>query len=188
MSAFRAVYSDWKLVKTRQTVQIIFEVPLHDADAAYEVLGGMPAPAAERWFGIAALVAGAGGPTASPSMAFGNEKDARNPGGRNALGNEMINPHRKEAGRDEPAPGRPRKGWRDIPPSQQAGIRCDEAVFAAFLKESYPDEWHESQEAAECVRLICAVESRSMLNDGPHRVIWTQLNSQFEAWKALEHA
>lgn len=81
-----------------------------------------------------------------------------------------------------------KRDWRDVPPSQQAGIRCDEPVFAAFLKESYPDEWHESQDAAECVRLICAVESRSMLNDGPFRVIWTQLNSQFEAWKQVEHA
>lgn len=81
-----------------------------------------------------------------------------------------------------------KRDWRDVPPSQQAGIRCDEPVFAAFLKENYPDEWHESQEAAECVRLICAVESRSMLNEGAHRVIWTQLNSQFEAWKQIEHA
>jgi hypothetical protein len=54
-SAFRAVYADWKLVKTRQTIQIIFEIPLNDADAAYDVLGGMPQPAAERWFGIAAI-------------------------------------------------------------------------------------------------------------------------------------
>jgi hypothetical protein len=53
--AFKATYSDWKLVKTRQVVQIVFEVPLAEADDAYELLGGMPAPASERWFGIAAL-------------------------------------------------------------------------------------------------------------------------------------
>ena len=154
-TAFKATYSDWKLVKTRQVVQIVFEVPLAEADAAYELLGGMPAPASERWFGIAAI--------------------------RNS-----------ESAKPQPVVDKPQAGakrdWRDLPPSQQAGIRCDDPVFAAFLKESYPDEWHESQETAECVRLICAVESRSMLNDGPFRVIWTQLNSQFEAWKQVEHA
>ena len=154
-AAFKATYSDWKLVKTRQVVQIVFEVPLAEADVAYELLGGMPAPATERWFGIAALR---------------NSKPAQ--------------PQPVEDKR----PAGAKRDWRDIPPSQQAGIRCDEPVFAAFLRENYSDEWHESQEAAECVRLICAVESRSMLNDGPHRVIWTQLNSQFEAWKQVEHA
>jgi hypothetical protein len=54
-AAFRATYSDWKLVKTRGVVQVILEVPLADSDAAYEVLGGMPDPSKERWFGVAAI-------------------------------------------------------------------------------------------------------------------------------------
>lgn len=155
-AAFKATYSDWKLVKTRQVVQIVFEVPLAEADSAYELLGGMPAPATERWFGIAAL---------------------RSP--------EPVKP--------QPVPDKPQAGakrdWRDIPPSQQAGIRCEEPMFISFLKEERSDDWHESQEAAECVRLICGVTSRSELSTNQKaRVIWTQLNSQFEAWKAVEHA
>lgn len=55
-SAIRATYSDLKLIKTRQCVQLIFEVPIEDFDAAYEVLGGMPVPSKERWFGIAAIL------------------------------------------------------------------------------------------------------------------------------------
>src|SRR4051794_16545955 len=54
-AAFRATYSDLKLIKTRQCVQIVFELPLADFDAAYELLGGMPNPSNERWFAIAAL-------------------------------------------------------------------------------------------------------------------------------------
>jgi len=54
-SAFKATYSDWKLVKTRGVIQIVFEVPLADADKAYEVLGGMPNFGTEQWFGIAAM-------------------------------------------------------------------------------------------------------------------------------------
>jgi len=46
-----------------------------------------------------------------------------------------------------------------------AGIRCNEMTFIAFLKEQYPDDWHEAQEVAECVRLICNVESRTELNN-----------------------
>lgn len=150
MTAFRATFSDMKLVKTRQVAQLIFEIPLSEFDAAYEVLGGMPNPASERWFGIAALA------------------------------HAKVQP---------PQPPVGKRDWRDIAPSQQAGIRCDDAVFVAFLKEKYPDEWHESVgDSAECVRLICGVESRTKLNDGAHRVLWHQLDTQFSAWKALENA
>lgn len=54
-NAFRASYSDLKLIKTRQCVQVIFELPLADFDAAYTILGGMPNAASEAWFGIAPL-------------------------------------------------------------------------------------------------------------------------------------
>ena len=53
--AFRGTYSDWRLVKTRGVVQVILEIPLADADMAYQILGGMPDASRERWFGIAPL-------------------------------------------------------------------------------------------------------------------------------------
>lgn len=145
MNAFRATYADWKLVKTRQTIQIVLEIPLHDADAAYEVLGGMPDPSKERWFGVAPLVAQQ------------EEKKARD--------------------------------WRDMKPQQQAGIRCADPTFVAFLREQHPDDWHEAPDAAECVRLICGVSSRSELETNQKsRVIWKQLDDHFGAWKAMENA
>lgn len=54
-AAFRATYSDCKLIKTRQCVQVIFEVPLADFNNAYDVLGGLPDAAKETWFAIAPL-------------------------------------------------------------------------------------------------------------------------------------
>jgi len=54
-AAFKASYADWKLVKTRACVQIIFEIPVEKANEAYEVLGGMPFAATESWFAIARL-------------------------------------------------------------------------------------------------------------------------------------
>lgn len=108
---------------------------------------------------------------------------------------QPVSPAEKESapakpGQVAPKPDRvkPAKHWRDIPPSQQAGIRCEEPMFAAFLRENYSDEWHEAPNAADCVRLICAVDSRSKLNDGPSRVNWKQLDDQFVGWKALENA
>ena len=55
MSAFRAAFADFKLVKTRSVGQFIFEVPVEDVDKALKVLGGVPKPATEAWAAIALL-------------------------------------------------------------------------------------------------------------------------------------
>lgn len=163
-TAFKATYSDWKLVKTRGVVQIVFEVPLAEADAAYELLGGMPIVASERWFGIAAIKS-----TAEENRAKPRQKDS------------SPSPH---------PGGAKRMDWRDMQPAAQAGIRCDEPSFSAFLREHYTRDWSESGlDAAECVRLICGVASRSELGTNQKaRVIWKQLDGHYAAWKALEHA
>ncbi len=153
-TAFRAVYSDWKLIKTRQVVQIIFEVPLHDADAAYELLGGMPAPAAERWFGIAAL---------APKPAQPQTVEDKRPSG-----------------------AKPRD-WRDMPYPQQAGIRINEAAFAAYLREEHPDEWHETGETDACLKFICKIESKKELaTNHKAAVLWHQIDSAYQAWRVVE--
>lgn len=83
-----------------------------------------------------------------------------------------------------------KRDWRDLQPAAQAGIRCAEPIFGAFLKEQRPDDWHESREdAAECVRLICGVATRAELGTNQKaRVIWHQLDTSYQVWKALEHA
>lgn len=161
-AAFRAVYSDFKLVKTRGVIQVIFELPVEQSDAAYEVLGGMPVAGKERWFGIAAI---------KPET-------------------EVMSPdhesNSKPATRPDQEPPRPdrAKRWNDLNPSQQAGIRCGEPAFQSFLTERYRDDFHEAAgDRAECVRLICDVSSRSELDTNHKaRVIWHQLNDQYEAW------
>jgi len=54
-AAFAATYADWKLIRTRKCIQVVFEVPLEAANEAHAALGGMPNPAAEAWFAIARL-------------------------------------------------------------------------------------------------------------------------------------
>lgn len=152
-TAFRATFSDMKIIKTRQQVQLVFELPLADFDQAYNVLGGLPNPASEQWFAIA------------------------------PLRKEVVN----ESPRPQAAPGA-KRSWQDLSPQQQAGIRCDDIAFTVFLQEERPEDWHEASDAAQCVRLICGVESRSELETNQKaRVIWHQLDQQYGAWKALEH-
>jgi len=159
MTAFRATYSDWKLIKTRGVVQVVMEVPLADADEAYDVLGGMPVHGKERWFGIAALKSTTKEAPAQPRQ-------------------------------ESPPSSRPdgaRRPWRDLSPQQQAGMHGNDPIFEAFLKEQRPDDWHEAQEAAACIRLICGVASRSeLITNHKARVIWKQLDDEFQAWRALE--
>lgn len=54
-AAFSASYSDWRLVKGRKVIQIIFEVPVEAAGHAYNVLDGMPQFGSENWFAIARM-------------------------------------------------------------------------------------------------------------------------------------
>jgi len=164
--AIRAAFADMKIVKTRQIVQLILELPLADFDAAYEVLGGLPNPANERWFAIAAIKEVMPNPPSKPSV------DAR-----------------PEPKQDTPARAKPRRDWRDLPPSQQAGIRCEEPAFREFLASERTYDWFEvgtAEPVADCVRLICGVESRSELNTNQKaRVIWHQLDDQYEAWMRI---
>lgn len=146
-AAFRGTYSDWKLVKTRGVVQVIFEVPLADADAAYSILGGMPNAANETWFGIAALNAKAVSET----------------------------------------PPKPKMEWREVQPAAQAGIRCAEPVFWAFLREECQERVETKEEAATAVRKLCGVNTRSAFNTNhAARVCWHQLDNKFGAWKMSE--
>jgi hypothetical protein len=54
-AAFKATYSDFRLVRSRKVVQLVFEVPLEKSADALACLGGMPNPAAETWCAIARL-------------------------------------------------------------------------------------------------------------------------------------
>ena len=55
VAALKASWADFKLLKGRRVAQLIFEVPLEQADGALAALGGLPRPDAETWVGIARL-------------------------------------------------------------------------------------------------------------------------------------
>ena len=78
--------------------------------------------------------------------------------------------------------------WRELQPAAQAGIRCADPIFAAFLRERNYDDWDEARaDAADCVRLICGIRSRSELGTNHKaRIIWHQLDQEFQEWQAKE--
>jgi hypothetical protein len=82
-----------------------------------------------------------------------------------------------------------RMDWRELQPAAQAGIRCEDPVFKAFLDEKWSmAEWN-GFTTAGAVRAICGVKSRSELGTNHKaRVLWKQLDDQFQAWKAHENA
>lgn len=153
-SAFRATYSDWRLVKTRRVVQVVMEVPLEDADKAYEILGGMPNPSEGQWFGIAAL--------------------------QSAV---KAQPERK----DGASTARAKLPWREKPVSSQVAIRVTEPSFKAFLQERYPDEWHETSDPEECIKLMLGVTRKRDIQFN-HRalVLWKQVDDQYQVWGLKE--
>ena len=84
-----------------------------------------------------------------------------------------------------------RDKWRDLGAAKQAGIRCKEPLFWAFLIEElhFTDITNE-QRAAEAVRNQCGIASRSELSHpGSHRAqeIWHKIDFQYQAWKAAEN-
>jgi hypothetical protein len=117
-AAFKACYAEWKVIKTRATVQLVFEIPIEQADAAYQALGGMPIAAKEVWCGIARLEQPVSRPVSQAEKQPGSE----------------IGP--------QPSPVRADKPKRSI--AQRAGMLCNDTLFHAFLRERFTNEWHDS--------------------------------------------
>ena len=190
-AAFKGTYADWKLVKTRGVVQIIVEVPLAESDDAYEILGGMPNPAQERWVAIAAINSAEPAQNRSMATAGADRRleradiggdDVNNPTSNVTLNAPLLSKLKTAAGEKQ------KRDWRNVPPAEQAGIRCEDPVFAAFLREKHWEVFRDlEQDPAEFVRAFCHVGSRKSLNTEQYsRVIWNQLDQEFQAWNYAE--
>ena len=86
---------------------------------------------------------------------------------------------------------RERSKWRDLGPTRQAGMRCKEPLFWAFLAEELGLPVTDEEIAAVTVRFLCGVKSRrdlDRLNGIEARMRWRQLDKVFQAWRAAENA
>jgi hypothetical protein len=164
-AAFRATYSDWRLIKGRKVVQVIFELPLEAAGQAYDVLGGMPDPGRSVWCGIARLEVTKEEANSKPSIT-------------------------EEAVVSIKPPARPPASL-----AKQIGFLCKTPKFQTFLQEKFPMRaWRESSTpneeiAAQLVRAFCRVESRADILPGTEAEgFWKKLKSEFDAWDLAPRA
>ena len=97
-----------------------------------------------------------------------------------------------EIGDDELPKQKGKLDWRELQPAAQAGIRANDPVFYSFLNETdriLNKKITGADEAAEIIRNICGVKSRSELGTNHKaRILWHQLDEHFQAWKAHENA
>ncbi len=148
------------MIKTRATVQLVFEIPIEQADAAYQALGGMPIAAKEVWCGIARL-------NSSPAVSQAEKQ----PG--SAQPPVPTEPVRAD---------KERRAFSELAPAQQAGILCNEPAFSAFLIERFRKQWnHAGCNAAGTVRDMCKVDSRADIK--PDNAEWSALVLAYRLWQ-----
>lgn len=186
LAAFRGSYADWRLIKTRGCVQVVFEIPLAESDAAYQALGGMPNSASERWFGIARLNDGVDTPSeaAGERVAPDNTPAASPKLNGSCIPGEAAGRSRQDRGEAD-QPYKPRKPVAaDKKLAQQAGILCSEPAFQRFLTETGLAPDMTEHDAADCVRDFCGVISRAEIAPGSKAAeLWIDLRGKYEAWK-----
>lgn len=171
MTAFRASYADWKVIKTRACVQVVLEVPIEQADAAYQVLGGMPLASKEVWCGVARLdpeKAESTPPRLAPVVAVAALPDGVD---------------------------KDRRRFDTLPYAQQAALRCNDPIYRAFLREmcsqqaAYALHAKTPDSAAVALRDLCEVESRADIRPGTEaEKKWLELERWFAAWQTKERA
>lgn len=83
-----------------------------------------------------------------------------------------------------------RRDWNTLPYSQRAGIRCEEPIFRAFLREMCGKQLAVTAAgAAIAIREICEVESRGDIRKGTEaEKKWLEIESWFAAWQTKERA
>ena len=109
---------------------------------------------------------------------------APNPSAECPVAIARLDASSKGAARVAEAMTKERRKWSELPLSQQAAMRCNEAAFQKFVHE-FSDGFYPigAQYAAEFVRKRCDVQTRSdILTDNDAGMKWTALNRQFEMW------
>lgn len=155
-AAIRATYSDLRFIKSRKVAQITLEIPIEEAPNAVALLG-TPNPAAEIWCAVARLL-----------------HDASAAG---KIHNQGAVSH------DEQAPPKERRRFSELPPSQQAALKCQDVDFRIWLTQTGRSIARNSEDAAAFVRLFCGVDSRSELDTNPEAAAeWQNLLRDFLTW------
>jgi hypothetical protein len=160
-AAFSACYSDWKLIRTRKTVQIVLEIPVEKSNEAYSALGGMPDSGAEVWVAVARLD--------TSKIKSGESAPDREADGQ--LGRSPVSRSHKPVAPDRRL-------------AQRAGILSAEPLFHRYLEEVSKMEKIEEADAATYIRTKCGVESRKDIIPGTDAAIeFDKICCAFTIWR-----
>lgn len=135
-----ARFVDVQRVRTRGLVKFVFEVADDAANGLLDALGGLPTDEADCFVAIAKL--------AEPT---------------DRKGDDDVGPTPDAANRDAP-PERPRETWDNLPPAQQAGIRCGDPAFRAYLARIAQRPVTDEDAAAQALHALFDIDSRKDLD------------------------
>ena len=162
-SAILAQFSDWRTVKGRKVLQLIFEVPLEEQAKVLTHLGA-PMPLADLWCGIARVARkGKAGETGAAPVVSGSSMAAS----------------------DETPPAgnsKPKRRWQDMPPSQRAALLTKDGRFWAYLESQ---GFLGTELAADgFIKSHCGIQSKGELKPGNNveNLRFEDLEGNFKAW------
>lgn len=152
---FLATFHNIRPVHGRKQVQFIFEVPMEKANAALQILGGIPNPEVSVWAGIVRLT-------------------------DEAAERALESPQKPT---DEPEPTKARTPFKGLTASQQAGIACHDPTFQKWIGvDEAPLGTREAYiEAGDLLRRKLDIPSRSKLREEPAKTKeWDALYARFQ--------
>jgi hypothetical protein len=167
-AALRATYSDLKIIKTRDSFQIIFEMPLAEFNHAMAVLGGAPRPDGEVWVAIARLNPNLARAEATPQIQahpVAGLPPPRAP--KAALTLENAKPKTK-------------RSWFDMSAVQRASMRCDDHRFWGWLCAIGRTKEASESATLEYVRRISGGSRSNLGRNG--------FEKETEAWDKVDRA
>lgn len=178
-AVFEADYTDYKLIKTRSVVQVVLEVPIEQWKLVVDLLG-MPLPGSNVPVAVARLAH-------SVTRGIRAPRDAAN-GEREGVDSAPANSdYRERYEADIIKHTKPKRPFHEYPPSQQAGILCDDPAFQRWLAQIYSlnPMWKSSTLSTatpRVVRDVCTVVSRTEFDSNPRKAkLWASILTEFEA-------
>lgn len=162
-AAITATFSDFRIIRGRKVAQLLFELPIEQADKALVVMGGLPRSDTERWFAIARL----------------NETKFA------VIENSELTAIENHQAKE-------RRSFSSLPLSQQIGIRCTDPEFVRFCEnreDFFPGNYSSADPIIEYVRAYCGVKSRADIVHGTESAKkWRELDDAFWFYKRGELA
>lgn len=164
MTAILATFADFKLVKSRAVAQLVFEVPVEQADAALTALGGLPRADLERWAGIAPLKVPAEREQAATVASADAESAKGSPRSADRAIAEASLPARAEGG-DKAGH---KRAFNELPRSQQAALKIDDQNFRRWLATGDPHfRMYDADMADDAVKARLNIASKKELDTDP---------------------